>query len=492
MSPARQAGGTRRILHVIPRWIGGGPERSILALARETARLGVDHRETVAVLDPPATPAMVLQARRLGVALAIGPDPDALTRLVADADVVLVHYWNHPALTATLRTVELPPTRVVVWCHVLGTRAPQVLTTDIARFADSLIVTSELSTTAEGYRTAIGEGVPVEVVPAVSDPSRVDGFHPRPHDGCVVGYLGVVSDAKMHPRFAELCAAVTDPNVRFEVFGGGGGEEALVRRLVAVGIADRVEVLGATEDIRSAFEGMDVFGYPLAADSYATSEKVLQEAMWVGIPPVVFAHGGPGVIVKDGESGLVVSDERGYARAVERLAADPQLRARLGEGARRHAATCLRPVTSRRDRGAIVAELAGRPRRSRPPIPGRSDHPAAGFVRSLGPCAGSFVVSLAGGSPGDAALAAADGQIAAASAVVARGEGGVIHHRNVSPEDPHLRLWSGLIAAGGGARDPRALGVPRGPWPLASVTTGPPATRSSTVRDHPLVRRERG
>ncbi|MGA1393654.1 MAG: hypothetical protein ACO38W_10910, partial [Phycisphaerales bacterium] len=37
-------------------------------------------------------------------------------------------------------------------------------------------------------------------------------------------------------------------------------------------------------------------------------------------------------------------------------------------------------------------------------------------------------------------------EIAASSGVVAQAEGGVIHHRNVFPDDPHLRLWSGLIA----------------------------------------------
>ena len=136
----------------------------------------------------------------------------------------------------------------------------------------------------------------------------------------------------MHPRFAELCAKVTAPDVRFEVYGGGGGEDALRRRVVALGIGDRVDVRGPTEDIRAALEGFDVFGYPLAPDT-GTSELALQEAMWVGIPPVVFDHGGPATIVVNGESGFVVSTEAEYSRAVERLVADPSLRTRLGAAA---------------------------------------------------------------------------------------------------------------------------------------------------------------
>jgi glycosyltransferase involved in cell wall biosynthesis len=266
---------------------------------------------------------------------------------VADADIVQLHYWNHPALSATLRTVTLPPARVLVWCHVLGLHAPQVLTADIARYADRLIVTSDASAPAEGYRAAIAAGIPVDLVPAITDRSRLDGFTPRRHEGCVVGYLGVVNAAKMHPRFPEMCAAVRHPDVRFAIYGGGGGEEELARRVAELGIDHRVDLFGPTEDVRGAFEGMDVFGYPLAPDSYATSEKVLQEAMWVGVPPVILAHGGAAGMVVDGVTGLVVDDEAGYARAIDRLASDPALRARLGEAARLHARATYDPCARR-------------------------------------------------------------------------------------------------------------------------------------------------
>ena len=442
-----------RVLHDIPRCIGGGPERSILALARETAALGVDHRHTVAVLDPPVTPAMFLQARRLGITLAIAPAPDELVGLAADADVVQVHYWNHPALSATLRTVALPDARVLLWCHVLGLHAPQVFTGDVARYADRVVLTSNASSSAEGSRAAVAAGIPVDVVPALTDPSRLDGFTPRAHDGCVVGYVGIVNAAKMHPRYAEMCAAVTHPDARFEVYGGGGGEEALIQRATDLGIAERLVVHGPTEDVRAALEGMDAFGYPLAVDSYATSEKVLQEAMWVGLPPVILGHGGAAGMVTDGVTGVVADDEAAYARAVDRLIADPELRARLGAAARDHARTMYDPVRQTRAVLTIVDDLLRQPRRARPPLPGGDDAPGAAFVRSLGDRGGAFAVSLAGptaGSGADAAADAADREIASSGDLVARGEGGVIHHRNAFPDDPHLLLWSGLVAAGSG------------------------------------------
>jgi hypothetical protein len=62
-------------------------------------------------------------------------------------------------------------------------------------------------------------------------------------------------------------------------------------------------------------------------------------------------------------------------------------------------------------------------------------------------------VSLAGPAAGAAALDTADREIARSGTLVARAEGGLVHHRNAYPDDPHLLLWSGLVAAGAGDRD---------------------------------------
>jgi glycosyltransferase involved in cell wall biosynthesis len=63
---------------------------------------------------------------------------------------------------------------------------------------------------------------------------------------------------------------------------------------------------------------------------------VFMEAMATGRPVVSTAVSGIPELVRDGVTGLVVSpdDARALADAIGRLAADPALRARLGEAAR--------------------------------------------------------------------------------------------------------------------------------------------------------------
>jgi glycosyltransferase involved in cell wall biosynthesis len=441
------------VLHIIARFVGGGPERSLLAFAKAERVAGAANRHVVAVLEAPVSPQMFLAAKRIGVELKILPEPAALALLIKEADVVEVHFWNHPALTTLLRTLVFPPARVLVWSHILGTRAPQVLTEEIARFADRLVLTSELSHESAGARAARVRGVPVDFVPGIADMERLDGFAPRQHGGLCIGYVGVVNDAKMHPRFAEMSAAVRVPDARFVVCGGGGGESELRRRFKALGIGNRVDIRGPIENIRAALEEFDIFGYPLAEDTYATSEIALQEAMWVGVPPVVFGHGGVRCLVEHNRTGLVVATEEGYARAIERLAEDSILRQRLGEEAYRFARAAFDPAHGYRVAGDLVSAMMSQPRGVRQLLPGASDAAAANFVRSLGDQAGPFAISLAGPAKYSVErVAAADREIAAVSPLVGRGEGGVVHHRNVFPLDPYLRLWAGLVSGAVGDR----------------------------------------
>lgn len=74
-------------------------------------------------------------------------------------------------------------------------------------------------------------------------------------------------------------------------------------------------------------------GYPLCLDTYAASELNLQEAMFAGIPPVVFPHGGIQLLVKHNETGLVVHSNQEYRDAIAYLYNNPSERLRLGANA---------------------------------------------------------------------------------------------------------------------------------------------------------------
>ncbi len=125
------------------------------------------------------------------------------------------------------------------------------------------------------------------------------------------------------------------------VFVGDGPLRRAAERLAAgLGLAERVEFLGARHDVAQILAGCQAF---VLASRYEGLPLTVLEAMRAGLPVVATDVGGVAEAVRDGETGyLVTSPARDPDRAVAeladrlgRLVADPALRARLGAAGRR-------------------------------------------------------------------------------------------------------------------------------------------------------------
>ena len=112
------------------------------------------------------------------------------------------------------------------------------------------------------------------------------------------------------------------------------------RRLSAPDLSGRVVVHGplSRERVAALYAGADAFVLPALREPYGT---VWGEAMAYGLPVVGWRAGNLPYLADDGREGLLVSpgDVDGLARALAALAADEALRRRLGEAARRRAAS---------------------------------------------------------------------------------------------------------------------------------------------------------
>ena len=116
--------------------------------------------------------------------------------------------------------------------------------------------------------------------------------------------------------------------------GDGPEREALERQVLQAGLEEKVHFLGFRSDPQTSLLQAGVFVLP---SRYEGMPNALLEAMAVGLAVVVTdASPGPLEMVEAGVSGLVVpSDEpAALADALDRLAAQPQLRERLGAAAR--------------------------------------------------------------------------------------------------------------------------------------------------------------
>lgn len=122
--------------------------------------------------------------------------------------------------------------------------------------------------------------------------------------------------------------------------GAGAGLPALRRRARRLGLDGRIDWRGAQpqEAVLAALRQADLFALPSRVARNGDRDglpNVLMEAQSQRLPVVAGRVAGIPELVRDGETGLLVApgDPAALAGAIERLAGDPALRARLGMAA---------------------------------------------------------------------------------------------------------------------------------------------------------------
>ena len=452
-----------KILHIIQRLSRGGAARTLIATAKYSSRLG-NFQHSVISLKPITDDYMRELAEQSNIKAFDDLDNNTLHQKIEEADIVQVHFWNNPATYEFLRS-EIPSMRLLLWFHIAGDKAPQVITKHLLDHTDYAVGTSPYTLDLPVFEDFVTDGSSklTNMVYGSSDFERLENIATREHENFNVGYIGTVDFVKMHPRYLEMSAKIDVPNIKFVVCGDGSARKILNQKAKKLKLTDKFDVKGHVEDIKSVIEQLDVLGYPLCEDNYSTSELVLQEAMYAGIPPVIFPHGGAQRSVVHEHTGLIVNNELEYKQAIEHLYHHPEERSRLGKNARDYALKYFGAENAAIKFSSIYEELMELPKRKREwgisveanilkqpvlleELLGKAQQPSAAelFVESLGDAAPQFKISMSAFNIDE--LLEADHKIARSSPVLcSKGGGGIFHYRNDYPEDGYLRLWSGLV-----------------------------------------------
>lgn len=451
-----------KVLHIIPSFAHGGAARALLGMAKYSTR-GSKFTHQVVSLRP-AAPFMVAAARRDGIEVLETADATALRAVLETTDITLAHFWNTPELYEWLRS-EIPPTRLALWLHVAGAHAPQIIARALIDYADCAVATST-NTTALFQNIANAR-----VITSGADWERLAGMQPVPHDTFNIGYIGTVDFAKMHAQYVSMNARANIPNVQFIVAGSGDAFTTLQRQAHTLGVAERFQWRGYVEDVRGILQTLDVFGYPLCPENYSTSELVLQEAMYAGIPAVVLPYGGAARVVQHNVTGLVAQNETEYAHALEFLYEHPDERARLGNAARAHAQKFFGAEKTAQQWNDVFETMLQEPKRARQWKSNRAKNfsGAEFFIEALGDAAHAFRTSMFSTNANE--LLEAETRIAAAPPMLSHGDGGILSYRYAYPNDGYLRYWSGLVLQ---AQERRALAAAEF---IAARALGVPAPR---------------
>jgi len=181
----------------------------------------------------------------------------------------------------------------------------------------------------------VPNGVDPEQFSAPSDAREARRKLGLPEGQLLVGGVGRLYRQK---GFADLIEAVAllakeYPNLSVVLAGDGPLRQELTNRAAALGVSDRLHLLGYCPEVRTVYRALDVFALP---SLWEAMPYVLLEAMATGLPVVGSSVAGVPEVIVPGESGFLSPPKNpvALATALRPLLDSPDLRCRMGRTAR--------------------------------------------------------------------------------------------------------------------------------------------------------------
>jgi phosphatidyl-myo-inositol dimannoside synthase len=282
----------------------------------------------------------------------------ALRRLVSERlteeryDAVHVH-WVVPNAVMVADLVRAAGAPLVVSLHGSDVFVAERLRSVGALARRALLSAGAVTACSSDLgRRALGLGAPAARTSVVPYGVDVDAFSPERARSDVRARLGVPEDAFLVLALGRLVekkgfsylveAAARTGGVRVVIAGDGDLRASLLEQIKASHAP--VTLTGALdrETMAAALAGADVVAVPSVVDAAGNVDglpNTLLEAMASGRPVVASRVAGIPDVVVDDVNGLLVpeKDVDALAAALRRLAREPELRARLGQQARRWA-----------------------------------------------------------------------------------------------------------------------------------------------------------
>lgn len=121
---------------------------------------------------------------------------------------------------------------------------------------------------------------------------------------------------------------------RLELIGEGPDQPALQQLVSELGLSDSVSFLGKRQDVGALLQDAQIFAFSSLTEGFPNA---LAEALAAGCACISYdCPTGPSELIEDGINGLLVptGDQAAFARGLDRLMGDPDLRVRFSLAAR--------------------------------------------------------------------------------------------------------------------------------------------------------------
>ena len=317
------------VLHITPH-LGGGVGKAVSGLIAESLRLGLQTQHSIATLEVLEKDHHAYTLRNLNCPVFENIAKEEIFRLMKQADVVQIEFWNHPLIPDLLVSHEFPAARVLFWCHISGLFTP-VIPASLVDCCNKFIFTSNCSRKSEEIQSLNAPNV--SKIETISSGGGLETLYYEPKkmnkENLKFGYIGTLNFAKLHPDYINFLSGVTLDNFNVELYGDNNNECKLKNQLNKLKINNLLRFNGYTSDVQSTLRELDVLIYLLNPYHYGTAENALIESMAMGVVPIILANPAELEIVQDEVNGLVISTPDELNSSIKNLIDDNHYRIKL-------------------------------------------------------------------------------------------------------------------------------------------------------------------
>jgi glycosyltransferase involved in cell wall biosynthesis len=437
-----------KILHITTH-LGGGVGKALSSIVTYERKNNPRHFHKILLLDDPEKDQFINICRKGGVEVLLKGEPYNLNQELANADIVILHWWHHPAMALLLANFPKLPLRLILWAHVNGCNYP-CLPFEFVALPQKTFLTSPFSLENASWSKRQREKIKkystvVYGLGEVEYYSKIKKVHSNKF---IVGYIGTLSSSKLHPQFVDFCYAALKkvPNTCFVMVGDVNHGNDILQKAKAYRIDNRFKLIGYSNQIVNELSKFDVFAYPLNPKHFGTTENVLLEAMALGLPVVALNHNTEKYIISNHkEVGLLADNIEHYADCIKYLHDNPRERTRIGVNARKH---IKENFTFEKNIGLMRRELNKVVKMPRKRFDFKNvfgAQPYEWFLACLGEDRAPFAASI-DKKLNSSRKKAIEQKIKTSSLILReKKKSSIAHFAESFPEDANLQYWKGLL-----------------------------------------------
>lgn len=325
-----------RILHISAH-LGGGAGKAITGLINNIKDSKIIHE--IIILEKLEKTKYLEDAKASNIKVHYLEEKDDFEIYLTEFDLIVVNWWNHPSVVKLLMNFPKIPVRIIIWSHVNGCSYPFIPFSFINatnKFLFTCYYSYDNKLWNKNDKYLIDKKTEVVFGFGNFNPKEILYKNNYKVDNNIrIGYVGTLNYSKLNKEFVKYCEKVIEliKNVEFILYGDI--ESDVMRDIKNSIYSNKFICKGYCTNIQEELLNLDIFGYPLNPNNYATTENSILEAMAVGLPIVTLNQNTEKYIIDNGDSGILAEDMEDYSAKLVLLCMDSKFREFLGKGARK-------------------------------------------------------------------------------------------------------------------------------------------------------------